>query len=306
MLFGATFKGSKWVDYQTFNINKLFIKSGLSYFYYIIFATSSLFLLLGRSKSEQYFGFFPFFTYLNFLLGYIPLLLGDLSSQVILIVYTLYTLITTLLYKLINRVGYNALESTNQHYINKHPNQYISTDSSKNFTKLFNKDTKITNQLNIPIPLFSKMLSTLSGSLGLSSCNSTFDNNVKLSSVNQLTTNFKYLTIKSRTNPKQNCLSNSLTDNESYYIRTLGSLNYKTHNQKITLNKLNKTLSINNYPRFFNFNIENNLSVSKQQRWLSKNSILSESIIPNSFLITQSKKLIGSGVFDNDFTNKTL
>jgi hypothetical protein len=27
-LFGSTFKGSKWVDYQTFNINKLFIKSG--------------------------------------------------------------------------------------------------------------------------------------------------------------------------------------------------------------------------------------------------------------------------------------
>jgi hypothetical protein len=205
-----------------------------------------------------------------------------------------------------NRISYNALESTKQHYLNKYSNHYVDTNSTKNFTKLFNKDTKTINQLTIPIPLFSKTLSTLSGNLSLSGYNSTLGNNHKLSSINQLTTNFNHLTIKPKTNLKQNYLNNSLTDNESYYIRTLGSLNYKIHNQKITLNKLNKTLSINNYPRFFNFNIENNLNISKQQRWLSKNSILSESIIPNSFLITQSKKLIGSGVFDNDFTNKTL
>ena len=60
-LFGSTFKGSKWVDYQTFNINKLFIKSGLSYFIYMLLVFLMLLLLLGRSKSEQYFGFFPFF-----------------------------------------------------------------------------------------------------------------------------------------------------------------------------------------------------------------------------------------------------
>jgi hypothetical protein len=59
-------------------------------------------------------------------------------------------------------------------------------------------------------------------------------------------------------------------------------------------------------PTTFNFNIENNLSIAKQQRWLVRNSLLTESIIPNSFLITQSKKLIGSGVLDKDFTNKTL
>ena len=65
-LFGSTFKGSKWVDYQTFNINKIFIKSGLSYFYYIITILLVIFIFLGRSKSEQYFGFLPFFSYINF------------------------------------------------------------------------------------------------------------------------------------------------------------------------------------------------------------------------------------------------
>jgi hypothetical protein len=52
--------------------------------------------------------------------------------------------------------------------------------------------------------------------------------------------------------------------------------------------------------------ILNNLNVSKEQRWLTKNSLLSESIIHNSFLISQSKKLIGSGFLDKDFSTKTL
>ena len=37
-----------------------------------------------------------------------------------------------------------------------------------------------------------------------------------------------------------------------------------------------------------------------------KNSLLTESIINNSFLITQGKKLIGSGALDNNYSNKTL
>jgi hypothetical protein len=46
--------------------------------------------------------------------------------------------------------------------------------------------------------------------------------------------------------------------------------------------------------------------MAKQQRWLTKNSLLNESIMPNSFLVTQSKKLIGLGFLDKDFTDKTL
>ena len=76
-LFGALFKGSKWADYQTFNINKLFIKSGLNYFTYILVVFLLLCIFMGRTKSEQYLGFLPFFSYINFALGYVPLALHD-------------------------------------------------------------------------------------------------------------------------------------------------------------------------------------------------------------------------------------
>lgn len=76
--FGSLFKGSKWSDYQTFNINKLFINSGLYYFYYILTLLLLIIMFLGRSKSEQYFGFIPFFSYINFFLGYIPMATGDI------------------------------------------------------------------------------------------------------------------------------------------------------------------------------------------------------------------------------------
>jgi hypothetical protein len=69
---------------------------------------------------------------------------------------------------------------------------------------------------------------------------------------------------------------------------------------------LYKVSKLNKYPKFFNFNLENNLNVAKQQRWLVKNSLLTESIIPNSFLITQSKKLLGTGLVNKDFSNSTL
>jgi hypothetical protein len=61
-----------------------------------------------------------------------------------------------------------------------------------------------------------------------------------------------------------------------------------------------------NYPSHFNFNLKTNLTLAQQQRWLAKNSLLTESITHNSFLITQAKKLIGSGTLDKDSSNKSL
>ena len=112
-LFGSLFKGSKWVDYQTFNINKLFIKSGLSYFYYITFAILFIFVLLGRSKSEQYFGFLPLFSYFNFVLGYSPILFSDLWSQLFFFLCILHTLVSGVISKFLNYFTTNFFKALN-------------------------------------------------------------------------------------------------------------------------------------------------------------------------------------------------
>jgi hypothetical protein len=93
-IFGTLFKGSKWSDYKTFNINKSFIKLNLNFLLYSIFVILSLFIFLGRSKSEQYFGFLPMFSYFNFILGYIPIVMGDFLSEFILYLYILFLFTT--------------------------------------------------------------------------------------------------------------------------------------------------------------------------------------------------------------------
>jgi hypothetical protein len=60
------------------------------------------------------------------------------------------------------------------------------------------------------------------------------------------------------------------------------------------------------YPSHFNFNLKTNLILAQQQRWFAKNSLLTESITHNSFLLTQAKKLIGSGTLDKDSSSKSL
>ena len=133
-LFGATFKGSKWVDYQTFNINKFFIKSGLSYFYYLITLFMLMLVFLGRSKSEQYFGFLPLFSYFNFILGYIPLVLGDTISQLMFGAYVLYMCILKLFQKLLDSVTSNLVSNLNNTNFNNYLTKYTgSTNNINNY-----------------------------------------------------------------------------------------------------------------------------------------------------------------------------
>jgi hypothetical protein len=303
-LFGSTFKGSKWVDYQTFNINKLFIKSGLYYFYYILIIFSLTLFLLGRSKSEQYFGFFPFFTYINFLLGYIPLILSDLTSQVILVMYTLYTLITSIVYRILNQTTQNILLSLKSNYKLK-TQKYISKENNPQYTILFSTNTPNSIKNNIT-PNFSKILSIVKKDinyLNFFNLNTTTYNHLNLKVGNSIS--YNTLTLKSSPSNYETLLNtNTLSSKESYYLNSNSLLNFKIKTLKTDLNTILKLTNRNN--TLFNFNLETNLNTSKQQRWFTRNSLLGESIIPNSFLITQSKKLIGSGILDKDFSNKTL
>ena len=75
--FGFLFKGSKWSDYKTYNINKLLIKSYFIYLLYFLIFFFVVCLFLGRSKAEYYFGFAFLMGYINFILGYLVLCLGD-------------------------------------------------------------------------------------------------------------------------------------------------------------------------------------------------------------------------------------
>ena len=306
-LFGSLFKGSKWVDYQTFNINKLFIKSGLSYFYYITFFVLLLFIFLGRSKSEQYFGFLPFFSYINFILGYVPILFSDLWSQLFFSFYIIYIYASNTLSKLVNYFSVNLFNSlsSNACFENTTKKTLLSKKSPSLSHYLSHKPfTSGDNvQNNTPVT-FSKTLSKLECKLSL--LKSSY-----LSYKNQPDCTLYNSTLQTKTSDKYIGYKPNYTSTESSYVHgTFPNNPTKTNNSnkslRLNLHSLYKLYGNSSYPTFFDFNVEKNLNNAKQQRWLVRNSLLSESIINNSFLITQAKKIIGLGSLSKDFTNKTL
>lgn len=97
-----------------------------------------------------------------------------------------------------------------------------------------------------------------------------------------------------------------LTTSEAFYTNLNSKNNFKFKTTQTNINTIYKISNFTKNLNFFNFNIDKNLKISKQKRWLIRNSLLSESMVPNSYLITQSKKLIGNGLLNKDFSSKTL
>ena len=313
-LFGTVFKGSKWVDYQTYNINKLFLKSGLSYFYYVLVVLTTLFILLGRSKSEQYFGYLPLFSYINFMLGYIPLIMHDLCSQIFFTIFITYSFVISYINKLVHSLSltffYNLSNTTklNPNLTNKVTPITYKTNYNYNFTKLTNNSiNKSPNNKVVTTLNFSKILSNAGLNIGntvnpnlllWASQTKPFVNTFNLSLLKLVTYNPKNISFRERL----------VTFDEAPYIYNTfrNSKETSSKNTRINLYNLNQLVRVKGYPNLFNFNIEDKLLNAKQYRWLAKNSLLSGSLLNNSSLITQSKKIIGLSLYSHDYSSTSL
>jgi hypothetical protein len=113
-------------------------------------------------------------------------------------------------------------------------------------------------------------------------------------------------TTSSTLQKNHNTFSNyNITGTELHYIQN--SLNLSSNKYlSINLKELQLLSKQPNTPQLYNFNLEHNLNMSKQSRWFVKNSLLSNLIINNSHLITQSKKLIGTNISNQDFSKNNL
>jgi hypothetical protein len=171
-----------------------------------------------------------------------------------------------------------------------------------NFISLANQPAPLTYRASNEILQLSKILNIVNKNLFFTnfSLNTTDATGHIISSNGLLKSTLKYRSSNTFSN------KNTLTLSESFYTGMASTTDFRIHNIQLSLNDIHRILKKNKYPNLFLFNLENNLNMAKQQRWFAKNSLLSESIIPNSFLVTQVKKLIGTGLLDNDFTNKTL
>jgi hypothetical protein len=228
---------------------------------------SFTFLLLGRSKAEQYFGFLPFFAYINFMLGYIPLALSDTTSQIIILAYIIYSSIVYYIQFFLNKSFINSVNSFSPKNEKRGPYKPL-TDShnfKNSFVNLFKPQASYSYNKDVhSVPLFSKKLNVLSRDIHLL----TNPHQTSIHPISKLIPPFSYFNLKTLQlkNKHPNSLPSTITDTEALYLTVDYSLFEKTKTTQVTLNDLYRISKLKKYPALFNFNIENNLNMAKQQR----------------------------------------
>ena len=84
------------------------------------------------------------------------------------------------------------------------------------------------------------------------------------------------------------------------------NFNFDNKSLAITLSDINELSNSKYNNALSNFNVFANLNQSKQNRWLLKNSLLSNSISSNFFHFTQAKALVGNSLYSSEGTSNNI
>lgn len=239
------------------------------------------------------------------------MLFSDITSQIVLLVYVLYSFLTKTVYNFIGWLTNKSLSAFNIETSKKllQSSAYKSEEantSTRSLPSLFNLHVLNACSSQSNVSLYSKLLNSTSQSLNtLSSTYSlTLDKGKCVDSVSY-SRNLLFGTLKPNS-ISRTALVGNITELESKYVNSAKLSSYNLKNLNLNLNNFYNVTGLLKSPTGFDFNIHSNLLTAQQQRWLAKNSLLSESIVPNSFLVTQAKKLIGYNTLNKDFSQKTL
>ena len=222
-------------------------------------------VFLGRSKSEQYFGFLPLFSYFNFVLGYIPLVLSDSISQLMFASYILYMFILKSFQKFLDLVTNNLVSnlsnSKNNNYINDYTNSH--NNSHKGATYVLGNSFGKNNTFLSKNAIFSKSLNQVKNQLILTNSSTNINTSDK---AYQLVRDILHSTLQPKFIREYSPTKHNITKNESYYVDSKTYNFAKTKTTQITLNDIHKISKTVNYPSHFNFNLKTNLTLAQQQR----------------------------------------
>jgi hypothetical protein len=296
--FGNTFRNSKWSDLHKINIKESFLQTFIYAILTILLCVSILMCFLGKSKSEQYFGFIPFFRLWSDTLNTLLIYINESQSQFFILFFSLityfYTKINTLISNNIFYIFNLALTpsvTTNRNSFKKNRNSNKQGLNKKSLnlsgSKPLNYSNVLYNLLIIQNSLiYFKSLPKLEYKTHLSSC--------RPHPLHKL--------IKSSNGYRG--YTNLITVSEAFYGSNITSSKLVSTN----LNLKSTQMYTNSHRSLlqFDFNLLNNLNMGKEQRWLVKNSNLTEFLNRNNNMFTQSKKLLGHTFYNNNFSNKNL
>jgi hypothetical protein len=295
--FGNTFRNSKWSDLQKINIKESFLRTFVYASLTFIFLISVLMCFWGKSKSEHYLGFIPFFSVWDIALNQFLIFFNETQSQVFTIVFSL---LVSLNAKLKNTVPsrilnlfHTTLAAGNMGQGLKLNREYETPNYVNKYALGSTSPTKTKHLVNI-----LRSLSTLQNSL--SQLKTPLSPNIPDMALSAALPNLQPPS-GSALNPYA---QPSITSLESNYGR-VPTLNKMFHNP-LNLKNIQNRNNLRKSLTYADFNLLTNINSGKEQRWLVKNSILTEFLTKNTNMFTQSKKLLGLANYDNNFSNKNI
>ena len=296
MTTGNVFRNSKWSDLAIFNIKYSFINKWFSFFSVILFFLILFCGLADFSTVTKYLSFLPFYNLLLALTNTFFSTTYYVVNKIIIFIFWLRIIhinlrlfSPTLIYKdLLNSTTF--IKTYNFNIRNTNSARLILTQKGPLFLK--NNFTKL-NKFYI---LHKNILLT-----GLNPSDTT-SINLPLYTPTKLSLMF----LSSADNFKRFQDLNFLKKIYEYEIGTISTSEIHFLNKNLTLLNLNSYLNMGGGTVFNNFNLLNILNIFKEERWILKNSLISNKSFSNLNNFTLFKKFINNNNYNSDLTNNNI
>ena len=292
---GNVFRNSKWSDLKIQNIKTSFIKSWSSYFLFILlipcFALSLFGVYAGNTVTAQ----IPFLGDIYEIVCFSWTHIEDLFKAFLLSIVSVWSYLKSVLFQ-------NTYNKQNHIYesfviVNRAPSVLDSRASSN--TLSLSKD-EIKNHM--PIEVMYKLVHASKSVRDINSLSSTNLNYVEVSSDSLTIDNYLYYQNSDAVIPSTLLRISNIED--SYTATPQQSMFIQQFDTESA--NLNKISTYNTALAITNLNTQDALRNAKQDRWLVRNSLLSENLILNSNAFTQAKKLLGVNFLNSDAASKNV
>ena len=292
---GNVFRNSKWSDLKIQNIKTSFIKSWSSYFLFIMFTSCLVLSFFGVYTGGAITSQIPFLGDVYEILCFSWTHTEDLLKAFILAVASLWSYAKSLL-----------LQNTysNKNYIHESfsaGNQITLRDNARVPTSALSLSKEEVKN-HMPIEIMYKLVYASKSIHDISTPSLTNLAQTELYSDNLDINNcLRNLDSYALHTPKVLTISNiehgyTATSPQSMFIQQFDT-------ESANLNKIS---TYNTALAVTNLNTQDALRSAKQDRWLVRNSLLSENLILNSNAFTQSKKLLGVNFLNSDAASKNV
>lgn len=298
---GNTFRNSKWNDFKVQNVKISLIKSWFVSFVLIFISLLVVFSFFGYTNSTKTF-FLPAFA--SELCGAFFFLLAQISNTFSLLLIKVGFLLLSIKISVYQFLGFNT-----DFVINSFKPNNLDLEHNKNVIIARKK----TNNFSLtPNLTYNNELVELSRTLSQAAYalrkleDSKSVQNLLESLQKPIKMHIDFLLF--------DLISLDYSESGSWRPRQVynnilnyqPNLNFDNKSISINLNNLNE-LSKSNYNNVLsNFNVFLNLNQSKQNRWLLKNSLLSNSMSLNFFHFTQAKALVGNSLYSSEGTSSNV